>query len=104
MSNKEKVIMKYQITSVNWGNSKGLIEHYPCLTNFGFEIDHKIVPKDVYIRDENGDRIKYEEGERVETTCYVNINDLEELQKLSKAVKNPLVMSEDKEPVIEICD
>lgn len=96
--------MKYKITSVIWYEPKDLIAHYPCLIDFGFEIDHKLVPEDIYIGDENGKPIKYTTGETVKTTCYVNINDLGELQKLSEAVKNPLVMFEGKEPIIEIYD
>ena len=87
---------------VTW-KPKDLIEHYPCLNDFGFIIEP--VEKTVisFIRDENGKKIRFERtvpGEK----AFVELKDFDELLKLIDAVKNPLVIGEDRNNKIEIYD
>lgn len=95
--------MKFKITATSsvYGDPEKLIEGYPCLENFGYELEEYEELKRYYIRDENGRRIKMEYGIETKYTPYVRIDSIEQLVELTKAVGNPLVFSEDE---IEIYD
>ncbi len=98
--------MLYRICATGiWSSNKDeeseeLLCEYPCLKDFGWRLVEYVDVEYTRIRDENGDWI----SQHIPTTRhrpYIEINSLEELQKLQAAVQNSLIFTEDE---IEIYD
>jgi hypothetical protein len=96
--------MKFRIWSTEHWNINDIIEHYPCLTKFGFDVEKEISPKKVLIRDENDKPMEFEYGCDVYYTPYVHISTLEELLALRAEVECELIIMDNGEPAIEIYD
>lgn len=98
--------MLYRICAASiWENTKNkeakkLLSEYPCLNNFGWKLVEYVDNQHTRIRDENGKWI-YQVIPKTDHRPYIEINSLEELQKLQAAVEHPLIFTEDE---IEIYD
>lgn len=97
--------MLYKIVSVDNSprsekHCQDLLDEYPCLANFGWKIVEYIENCYEEFLDEYG-RAIYRRGPKTCYRPYIEINTLEELQKLQAAVQNPLIFTEDE---IEIYD
>lgn len=91
--------MLYKITASVTQDQKLLVK-YPCLEDFGYTDIAVIRERRIKILDENG-KAMYQ---MIPKTFYVpgiEINTLEELQKLQAAIGEPLIFTEDE---IEIYD
>ena len=95
--------MKFRIESVNWYKTEEMIEHYPCLANFGLEVEKKEEPKHCRILDENGNPLIFEYGNNITYIPYITIHDIGTLIKLTKAVGHEIVFNGE-ENLIEIYD
>ena len=99
--------MKFRITatSVWWQEHEKLIEEYPILSNYGYELEEKQIPvSGCWIKDENGKRIwQTTDKTRPIYTPYIHIDTLEQLVEFIKALEDcgTIVMTEDE---IEIYD
>ena len=102
--------MKFRITATSiWSDEhKRLLEDYPILSEYGYEVEEKRVPVGgCWIRDENGKRIWQTTDEtRPSYTPYINIDTLEHLVEFIKGLKtsyevHEIVLTEDE---IEIYD
>lgn len=98
--------MLYKISSsAIWSSDKDeeselLLSEYPCLKDFGWRLVEYVDVEYTRIRDENGEWI----SQHIPTTRhrpYIEINSLEELQKLQATIEHPLIIDEDE---IEIYD
>lgn len=102
--------MRFRIEATSiWSNATAhekLIKEYPCLQNFGYEVETTTKIKKTWINDECGNRIWQKGPETIVHTPYVNLNSLEDLNRLYEAVANPLIYSGDISdyPTIEIYD
>lgn len=92
--------MLYRIASTSCYRDERLIEDYPCLKDFGWKLTEYTRTQRTRIFDENNKAI-YQEIPKTLYKPYIEINTLEELQKLKAAVQNPLIFMEDE---IEIYD
>lgn len=91
--------MEFEITSTYYHISK-LLDRYPCLTEFGFEIRQITSTRKIRILDEN----KKPMYQIVPTTvehAFIKIDSLERLIKLQKAVDQELIFDSN---FIEIYD
>lgn len=101
--------MKYKIESSSYYNSNDeLLEEYPFLTEFGYIVEEKQEPYKSLIRDETGRNI-WQETMRTVHVPYIFLNSLEDLDRLTKACKHPLIYCDSTtdfcgEPSIEIYD
>lgn len=95
--------MKFRIESVYWYEIDEMMERYPCLVNFGLEIEKKEEPKYHRIKDENGKPLIFEYGNKVTYIPYIQIDDLDTLIKFTKAVSHKIVF-DGEENLIEIYD
>lgn len=94
--------MLYEISSTGvWRRPDYLIEEYPCLKDFGFEVKEIEETYKGRIRDENGFPL-YQPMTRIVKIPYINIDTIEQLHKLMEAVDEPLVI--EKDGTIEIYD
>lgn len=79
--------MKFRITATSiwsWSDYDELIEKYPSLLNYGFEVEEKQVPvSGCWTRDENGNSI-WQETDRTRSsfTPYIYVDSLEQLIEL----------------------
>lgn len=86
--------MQYQITSTDWWDSECIIEHYPCLKDFGFENKEvEAVVHHEFIRDENG-KVIVQPIYGIKKIPFVNIDSLEQLNEFIKTVDTPIIISE----------
>ncbi len=98
--------MLYRITATSvWCGENEydkLLEEYPCLTDFGLQKVAESTPTGQWIFDENGYAKLWQEGPP-KITYYpaIELNTLEDLTRLYKAVDKELIFSEDS---IEIYD
>lgn len=70
-----------------------LLKKFPCLTDFGFGIAEKSKPTRSYIRDENGKHIWQEGPPEIQYLPYIELNTLDDLERLTKTVGESLVYS-----------
>lgn len=84
--------MKFRICSAYWYGIEELIQHYPCLTEFGFKIERGEKPKYCTIKDENGNNIQFVYDVIVNHTPYIYIHSLDELAKLVEMVDASVVV------------
>lgn len=95
--------MKFQIASVDvWKNAQKLIEKYPCLSDYTFEVEETSFSSVSRIHDENG-RLIYQPFTQVVRTPYIHVDTIEDLVKLAYSVDNPLIIHNNT-GVIEIYD
>lgn len=90
--------MKFYICATSiWGNDPdGVLERYPCLKDFGWEIIERTTVKNMRIKDENGDMIYFNDGSfNTIREGFINIHSLEELKALGKACRVPLIVDND---------
>lgn len=83
--------MKFTISSTNWDIDE-LIEKYPVLNNFGFDVCSETIYPKRLLWDEKGHRI-YQEIPTTVRVPYVHIYTLEELTTLRDAVDEELIIS-----------
>ena len=95
--------MKFKIETTWIQDPNKIIEEYPCLKDFGFMIEPIERPVMSYVRDENGKKTRFEKTETVDR-AFVEIKDLDDLWRLREATKNPLVIGDGGEKIIEIYD
>lgn len=98
--------MLYRIRATStWGiedKYEELLKEYPCLTDFGFQKVPESMPTGCWIFDENGYAKLWQEGPpKIVYYPAIEINTLEDLTRLHKAVHQELIFSEDS---IEIYD
>lgn len=102
--------MKFQIyASGQWScDPKGLVEQYPCLNDYNFEIVEyeKEYEHHSWIRDENGERIRQTRIEKRKIVeGYITVDSLEQLMKLIQDIDEPIIIDKDIiKPNIEIYD
>lgn len=89
--------MKFLIsaTSIYSDQTHRLLENYPFLRDYNFEIKELKRPKIRWIRDEKGKLIKQFEEGKFDTYCraYINVDDLQSLLELLKKAGD-LVLTE----------
>lgn len=76
--------MKFALESTCY-HRNDMLEKYPFLVDYGFEIEEKAVGRKTRIRDENGD-IVYQFSTRIETIPCIHIDTLEQLVDFSAKV------------------
>ena len=87
--------MKCRITSTeHWNIYPKLLEEYPCLSNYAFEVEQFGEPARTRIQDENG-RSVWQEFTRITRTIYVHIDTMEDLVRLANDVNTELVIGKD---------
>lgn len=84
--------MKYKIyTTGNWWDEDELLEDYPCLKNYGFEVGTESYERKRKIKDEAG--VYIEQVDTVTRTAfYITINSLEELTRLCEELDEPIII------------
>lgn len=86
--------MRVIIESVNMlGNIDGLVKAYPCLADFGFDIHKRVDSSSVVIKTVDGTERRIECSSSAVYTPYVELNTMDDLAKLGKAVKKNLWFS-----------
>lgn len=95
--------VRFRVTSSGaWGDDQATISNYPCLKDYGLEVEKIKIPITRRIRDEKGNWINFETGKyRVQEKSYITINDLNELMKFIKDCESCVIVSDDE---IEIYD
>lgn len=98
-------MMKFYIrSSVYWENPDRIIERYPCLYDFGFDIRGVTRNRKERTLDENGNII-FNERYDIKRFGIIIVNDLEQLMALQKRVGYEIIVDvEQGEPWIEIYD
>lgn len=103
--------MKFKITATSIWNDEEIIEKYPCLMKFGYEVLTEYVPITHKIRDEGGFLIDYINGTRAVNTPIVHIKTLEDIMglinmlTLTNECHTSVIISNDRDiPKIEIYD
>ena len=87
--------MKFEIYSTCIFDIDFLLENYPTLNNFGFEVVEKqeSIKRNVVIGDENRNPIKQiQDCSRTVRKGYVTLNSLDQLKKLIETVGNEIVI------------
>ena len=92
--------MRIKIESETWCDIGDLIRHYPQLGSFGFEIEKRVDPQNVTVKDANGSNITYECGCTCKYTPYVHVDTVEDIFRLGKAVNKNLVFHDDQKCII----
>ena len=83
--------MKCKINSTEyWNNHQKLLEKYPCLSNYKFEVEETGEPARARIHDENG-MPYWQEFTRITRTAYIHVDTVEELVQLANETNNELV-------------
>ena len=95
--------MKIKIISTEYKGLDELIKIYPCLRNFEFEIEKKVSPCSVAIRNEDGSIDNYEFDSTTTYTPLIEINTIEDFFRLGKAVNKNLLFRDDM-AIIQIMD
>lgn len=95
--------MRIKIESTVWTEIGELITHYPCLQDFGFEIERKEHPTHITIKDRDGNNVTYECSCTVSHTPYIQISTIEDFFKLGRAVNKNLLFRDDL-AIIQIVD
>lgn len=98
--------MRFKIESSSYFDTNDeLLEEYPCLKDFGFEVEKKTIVRFEKIKDDKGKILK-QEYEKPIYTPYIYIYGLEELRQLRKSVKHCLIIDwdDEDEASIEIYD
>lgn len=91
--------MEFKIVSVEY-KVEELLEHYPCLDNYGFVIRQAKVPRKIRIWDDEGKPLTQIHPMLI-NYAVVQINSLSELLDLRSALDEDLIIKED---TIEIYD
>ena len=85
--------MIFNICSVLYWSKEEVIQHYPCLKNFGYKEVERSVPTGYWIKDENGYSKLWQEGPpKIVYDPVIELNSLEELDELIKAVGTGIVV------------
>lgn len=92
--------MLYRITASATASDDRILNEYPCLKDFGWKLVEFVENRHTRILDENMRSI-YQTIPTTYYRPYIEINSLEELQKLQAAIEYPLIIYEDE---IEIYD
>lgn len=86
--------MKVIIESAHMpGSIEGLIRSYPCLADFGFDIHKRTDSASVRVKTADGNERRIEFSSSAVYTPYVELNTMEDLARLKKAVKRSLWFS-----------
>lgn len=72
---------------------EGLVRTYPCLADFGFDIHKRADSGSVITKTENGVERRIEFRSSAVYTPYVELNTMDDLARLEKAVKRNLCFS-----------
>ena len=96
---------KFYIRSTSvWENPDQIIHYYPCLRDFGFDIQGVRRNFKTRIRDERGEII-FQERYETKRLGFITIDNLDRLIALQKLVKCEIIVDvEQDEPWIEIYD
>lgn len=81
--------MKYKLTA-SYTRSSEFLREFPCLRDFSYSVETDTVPELRRVRDLTGTLDFYETYSRTIYSHYIEINTLEELQKLQAAIEYPL--------------
>lgn len=87
--------MKFEIYSTCIFDIDFLLENYPMLNNFGFEVVEKqeSIKRNVVIWDENRNPIKQiQDCSRTVRKGYITLNSLDQLKELIETVSNEIVI------------
>lgn len=87
--------MKFTIEASATPSNK-LLKEYPCLHNFDYSDEEKMVPYYETIRDENGIWITQLADNKIKKTPTIIINDLNDLISLMQMTEKPVILSIDK--------
>ena len=74
-------------------NIEGLVRAYPCLADFGFDIHKRADSSSVMVRTADGNERRIEFRSSAVYTPYVELNTMDDLARLEKAVKKNLWFS-----------
>lgn len=86
--------MKIIIESAYMSNNiEGLIRTYPCLADFGFDIHKRLDSANVLVKTADGSERRIEYRSLAVYTPYVELNTMDDLSRLEKAVKKNLWFS-----------
>ena len=97
--------MRFRIQTTAYGTSETMLNRYPILRDFGFEIEKKVYPKITKIKDEKGEELTFKHDHKTVYTPYIYIYGLDELMKLIRGVGVELVINKDENGgLIEIYD
>ena len=96
--------MKIKIESQIRYDIDDLIRHYPKLVLFGFEIEKRVDPKNITVKDENGSDITYEYDCLYRYTPYIHVNTVEDIFKLGEAVNKNLTFHDDQKCIVIVDD
>lgn len=96
---------KFYVRSTSvWENPDKIIQYYPCLHDFGFDIQGVRRNFKTRIRDEHGEII-FQEGYDIKRFGVISVNTIEQLLLLKERVKCELIIDmENEENWIEIYD
>lgn len=87
--------MRYRILATcvydRYHEGTQLVDRYPCLRDFGFTIEERATPTKIWVTDECGKLIWQEGPPKTRQIPYIDINSLEDLDRLRDAVKNQLI-------------
>lgn len=72
---------------------EGLVRAYPCLADFGFDIHKRVDSASVVVKTSDGTERRIECGSSTVYTPYVELNTMDDLARLEKAVKKNLWFS-----------
>lgn len=92
--------MKIEIQSACWSSIEEMIRRYPQLCDFHFEIEKKVEPRFIDIKDERGKDHSFECGCSYGYTPYIHIDTIEDLFKLGQAVDKNLVIHDDQTLIV----
>lgn len=102
--------MEYKLESSSWYDTpEELLEKYPRLKEYSFEIKETQIPNNIRIRDENGKYITQQVGYKTLREVYIHITSLANLMKFITDVGYCVIVStadisHEKNPTIEIYD
>lgn len=74
-------------------NIEGLVRAYPCLADFGFDIHKRADSASVAVKTSDGTERRIECSSSAVYTPYVELNTMDDLARLEKAVKKNLWFS-----------
>ena len=87
--------MKFTIEASATPSNK-LLKEYPCLHNFNYSDEEKIVPYYEAIRDENNTWVQQYVGNKIKKVPKIIIHDLNDLISLMRMTESPIILSIDK--------
>lgn len=85
--------MKFEIQSVyNWDDPVEILEKYPCLKDYEFEVVEPLKKRYIRIKDENGNPIKQVDFYKIKRML-ITVDSLEQLTKLVNEINQPIIIS-----------